>query len=203
LLYIEPSATGLSCFGHKTRELLILACTEVENQWRSLLQRANCARTSGGIYTTADYSRLIDKVYLEEFAISLRNGPVFKMVRPFSGWDPLRPTQSLPWYDAYNATKHDRDQHFDRATLDAALQAIAANLVLFSVRFGPLSLVNPSHVFAALVNQMFDIEMQGADRTSFYLPLLDTSGVTRTDCFVTDSYKAGLNLPWAPTALVL
>jgi hypothetical protein len=36
LLYIEPSANGLASFSHKARELLILSCTEVENQLKQL-----------------------------------------------------------------------------------------------------------------------------------------------------------------------
>ena len=32
--YIEADINGLKFYIHKTRELLILACTEVENQWQ-------------------------------------------------------------------------------------------------------------------------------------------------------------------------
>lgn len=39
LLYVEPSQSGLASYGHKSRELLILACTEVENLWTSIFQK--------------------------------------------------------------------------------------------------------------------------------------------------------------------
>jgi hypothetical protein len=39
-LYIEPSAASLATYSHKTRELLILACTEVENAWKQYMREA-------------------------------------------------------------------------------------------------------------------------------------------------------------------
>lgn len=72
LVYIEPSQSGLQSYSHKTRELLISACTEVENQWQSLLTRANYI--SKNIYfSTRDYIKLLPKLYLQDFAITLRN----------------------------------------------------------------------------------------------------------------------------------
>jgi len=47
LFYIDPSAEGLESYSHKTRELLIISCTEVENQWRSFFQRNNSVPQNG------------------------------------------------------------------------------------------------------------------------------------------------------------
>jgi hypothetical protein len=203
LLYIEPSVNGLECYSHKTRELLILSSTEVENQWRSILQRAQCLPLNGSVYTTNDYARLIGKVFLEEFSISLRNAPIFQKVKPFDGWDTSQPTQSLPWYAAYNETKHDRYGHFDSARLKHVLAAVAANVVLYSVRFNPLTLVNGSNAFSALVNQMFQIVMESSNRKSFYIPLVDTGKIMRQDCIVFDCYRDKLNRPWKIESLRL
>src|SRR3990172_9438069 len=140
LLYIEPSPNGLECFSHKTRELLILACTEVENQWRSLLQRANIIPINKKDYTTKDYVKLSSKVYLNEFSITLRSISYSTKLRPFSKWNASNPTTSLEWYDAYNKTKHDRNKYFDKAKLEYIIDAIAANIALYAVRFSPISL---------------------------------------------------------------
>ncbi|AZA98049.1 hypothetical protein [Chryseobacterium shandongense] len=40
-LYIEPTESSMSTYSHKTRELLILACTEVENFWMHYMQISN------------------------------------------------------------------------------------------------------------------------------------------------------------------
>ena len=37
-LYIEPSLSGLNVYSHRTREFLILACTEVENSWQKYMR---------------------------------------------------------------------------------------------------------------------------------------------------------------------
>src|SRR5258707_11423506 len=50
-LYIEPGASGLLTYGHKTRELLILACTEVENHWKQYLRASSAAPMNGRDYT--------------------------------------------------------------------------------------------------------------------------------------------------------
>lgn len=196
LLYIEPSPNGLECYSHKTRELLILSCTEVENQWRAILQKSDYLPSAGSTYTTNDYSKLIGKVFLEEFSISLRNVDSFRKVRPFQGWDATCPTRSLPWYTAYNETKHNRRDNFGSATLRHVLTSIAANLVLYSIRYSPLSMINGSNAFSALVNQVFEVSMDNCSRRSFYLPLLDTSRVGSNDCIVFDSYRDKLNQPW-------
>ena len=43
LLYVEPYSGGINVFSHKTRELLILACTEVENSWTTYFRETSTA----------------------------------------------------------------------------------------------------------------------------------------------------------------
>lgn len=134
LLYIEPSAHGLAAYSHKTRELLILACTEVENQLKQYLRLAAYEKEDD--LSMADYVRLEPKLYLREFALTLRPYEGLGPLTAFRGWDAARPTRSLRWYDAYNKTKHDRTRHFEEATLANCLSAVAANVVLFCARVG-------------------------------------------------------------------
>ena len=55
LLVVYPAPDTLSTYGYEIRNLLILACTECETQWRSVLQANGCQRER---YTTADYVAL-------------------------------------------------------------------------------------------------------------------------------------------------
>jgi hypothetical protein len=48
-LFVEPEGPGLDAFGPKMRELLILACTEVETVWTSYMQRAGHPATRSGL----------------------------------------------------------------------------------------------------------------------------------------------------------
>jgi hypothetical protein len=73
LMYIEPDSSGLRAFSHKTRELLILACTNVENTWRYYMRVAGVEPAGGGDFTTRDYVQLLEPLHLSEYELSLRS----------------------------------------------------------------------------------------------------------------------------------
>jgi hypothetical protein len=194
LLYIEPDSNGLRAYSHKTRELLILACTEAENTWKHYMRLAGASPLGGGDFTTKDYVRLLGALFLSEFEISLKPYGSVPPIRPFLGWDPAAPTRSLPWYDAYNKTKHDRSTHFGESTLNNCLIAIAANVALFCVRFSPFPLFHTPGTLAPLINHLFGIELRDCDPATFYVPLLSLPSNTRLDlaCWGSQEYVQ----PW-------
>ncbi len=196
LLYIEPSLEGLEAFGHKTRELLILACTEVENQWSAFLKESGYPAPGPRGYTTNDYIHILNHLFLNDFSVKLKNKFYKQDITPFYTWSNSNPTTSLSWYDAYNKTKHDRSLNFDKAKLKYVIDAIAANIVLYAARFSPLTLINNTNLFSSIVNQMFEIKMIDSDISTFYIPEIDTSRISRKDCFVFDSYIEKLTKPW-------
>jgi hypothetical protein len=200
LLYIEPSQTGLSTYSHKCRELLILACTEVENLWAQYMRIAN-ASPVGRVFTTNDYVKLLSPLYLNEYEISCKLVSNTYSVNPFGNWSPSSPTQSLPWYNAYNKTKHDREQYFSEASLENCIHAIAAVIVLFCVRHGPFSLVEGGSTLAGLFVQHFDIALKNPDPKSFYVPAFDIPTNIRNDLFCA-SMKENVK-PWQAKALVI
>lgn len=96
LMFIEPSADTLKVYGHKTRELLILACTEVENFWKHCLRLANVPPPTNGQLSTNDYVKLKDPLFLDEYEVRLPRYSVIPAVRPFHGWDRTpSPTKTL------------------------------------------------------------------------------------------------------------
>lgn len=171
LLYIEPEGAGLTAYGPRSRELLILACTEVENVWIQFLRIANAQEPQQG-FKTSHYVKLSSPLHLEEFQVTLAPYARVPPLRPFKGWDVSAPTQTLPWYNAYNKTKHNRTDHLEEATLERCLQAVAASIVLFCVRYGPFSLFNPGTPLATLASHLISIELIDADPISFYVPLV-------------------------------
>ena len=64
----------------------------------------------------------------------------------------------------------DRSSHFAEGSLWNCLQAVAANLALFDVRFGPFYLFHGAGTLAAFVNQLFAIELKDCLPSSFYVP---------------------------------
>lgn len=201
-LYIEPSTHGLQAHGHKCRELLILACTEVENHWVSLIKRSNIQNSSGR-YITRDYVKLLAPCFLEEYKVRYKNHSGLRDFNPFIGWDFANPTTSLKWYDAYNKTKHDRNTAFHYATLENVLDAIAACIVMYCVKYGPYDLISDNTLLSGAINEHCTISFEDSDKGSYYIPRLTHPENTRKDLFVYDSYREKHNDSWVTNPLVL
>jgi hypothetical protein len=131
---IEPTTANLLAYGHRIREVLLLACMEVESSWSAVL-RENEYLASGAL-TTNDYVKLFDPMLLDSYQLRLQSYAHFPVVEPFTSWDKANPTKSLAWYDAYNKTKHDREGNLTLATLHNAVQAVGAVVVMFHAQFG-------------------------------------------------------------------
>jgi hypothetical protein len=130
---VEPTADHHKVYGHDLRQLLILACTEVESSWRAILTANGYP---GERWTTMDYVKLLEPMKLDSYALTLATHPEYGVLTPFEGWDVNDPTRSLRWYDAYNATKHNREAELNRATLRAVIHALAAVHVMTVAQFG-------------------------------------------------------------------
>jgi hypothetical protein len=131
---IEPAEANLLAYGHKIREILLLACMEVESSWSAVLKENDYP--ADGMLTTKDYVKLLTPMLLDSYELSLQSYPHFPSFVPFRDWDAASPTRSLAWYDAYNRTKHDREENLKFATLSNAIQAVGATAVMFHAQFG-------------------------------------------------------------------
>lgn len=132
---IHPTTETFNSYGHEIRNLLILACTEVEAQWKSVLE-ANAVTPKRKYFTTEDYIKLNNAMHLDEYSVSLTHYPWLEEFSPFKGWNIDNPTTSLNWYDAYNKVKHDREANFSEATLIHALNAVCASMIILFAQFG-------------------------------------------------------------------
>ena len=131
---IHPSADTLSAYGHAIRNLLILACTEVEAHWRGVLLADGVV---GDRFTTNHYVKLVAAMRLNEYAVSLPSFPWLDPIRPFEHWGTSgRPTEEIPWFADYHAVKHDRESEFRRATLANAFCAVSACAIMMAAEYG-------------------------------------------------------------------
>jgi hypothetical protein len=126
----------LCTFGHDIRNLLILACTEVEAHWHAVLVANHRDPFKKKYYDTKDYVKLCSAMRLNEYAIAFPNYPWLAPFMPYNGWKTGKPTQSLRWYGAYNAVKHNRETEFHQATLLHAFEAISACVIMMVAQFG-------------------------------------------------------------------
>ena len=80
-----------------------------------------------------DYKKLERTHLLSSYEVSVPNWSGTGATRsPFSPWST---GGSLPWYDAYNTTKHDRHSEFERATFENLIDACCGLLVVLSAQF--------------------------------------------------------------------
>lgn len=196
LEYVELSDISLHTYSHKSRELLILACTEVENQFQRYMSELNIPAI-GRNYSTSDYVKLFSPLHLSEFKMHLKPYPVVGDIVPFGVWDANQPTRSLEWYDAYNKTKHNRDEHFDKATILNCIHAICATIVLFSVRHSPYAINTETSITQSLFQQLFLIKMPSLDQSSWYVPKIILPEDVRRDLFCFDGSSDRYMEPWA------
>ena len=148
--YLEPSENNKSAYGDQLRSLLILACTEVESAWRSVLLVNNGASRSEGL-NTRNYVMLLEPMRLNEWRITLSGYPEYPELTPFATWDRHAPTESLPWYKAYNHVKHDREGCLFRATLEHVLSAMSGVLVMLLAQFGLYPLCGPNPLSSGFI----------------------------------------------------
>lgn len=131
---VHPTQATFATFGHDIRNLLILACTEVESHWRGVLVANGETRDR---FSTNDYVKLCAAMRLDAYAVSFPNYPWLAPVSPFAGWGTTdKPSQELGWYDAYNAVKHSRETEFERGTLEHAFAAVTACAIMMVAEFG-------------------------------------------------------------------
>jgi hypothetical protein len=131
---IHPCDETFPAYGHEIRNLLILACTEVEAQWKGILDTHDY--TVNSKHTTNDYVKLKSALRLDEYSVTLPFYPWLPKAHPFKEWRDSNPTQSLEWYSAYHQIKHDREENFDKAQLKHAINAVCACYIMLFAQYG-------------------------------------------------------------------
>lgn len=132
---LEPETNNFNAYGNKTRELLIISCTEVEYLLKKFFTDNN-KPPARSFYTTSDYVSCLPILKLEQYCVEAMLFPGLGTLTPFLNWSASKPTKSLSWYDAYNEVKHDRGGTKNKATLKALLDSIAAIHILLESQYG-------------------------------------------------------------------
>lgn len=160
---IHPTQNNLQTYGHELRNLLILACTEVEAQLRGIYE-AN-AKKKRNLNMEDDYFMLNTPLKLYGYTLSYTFYPSLKSSTPFDAWASQK-YQPLPWYQAYNAVKHNRESKFDQASLGNVLEAISAVAILLIAQYG-----ERAFYWKDLIGQFFNFEEKPEwNNSEMYLP---------------------------------
>lgn len=130
--YVEPSDKNLKCYSYRIHALLLRACVEVEANCKAILKENGYSKS--GDWGMRDYKKIEKTHLLSSYEIKVPNWSGDNKVRaPFSAWST---GDQLPWYSAYNTTKHDRHSEFEQATFDHLIDAVCGLLVVLSAQFG-------------------------------------------------------------------
>jgi hypothetical protein len=80
-----------------------------------------------------EYQKIEKTHFLSSYDVMVPNWTgLYGMRSPFSAWSS---DSRLPWYEAYNTTKHDRHSEFEQATFNHLIDACCGLLVLLSAQF--------------------------------------------------------------------
>jgi len=130
--YIEPADENLRCYSYRIHELLLRVCVEVEANCRAILTENGYNRQ--GRWHMGDYGKIEHTHFASAYEIWVPNWRGAHGTRsPFSAWAGGR---SPDWYQAYNATKHDRHASFEEANFGNLIDACCGLLVILSAQFG-------------------------------------------------------------------
>ena len=131
--YVHPDEVNFQSYGLEARNIIVLAATEVEVQFRAVCA-ANGLRVERPRMN--DFVKLHGPMLLDAYATQFSQCPWVAPIAPFADWDVERPGQSLDWYGAYNSVKHDRETNLARSTLLAAMRTVSACHVMLMAQFG-------------------------------------------------------------------
>lgn len=130
--YVEPSPSNLGTYSHRIQQLLMRACVEVEANFTAILVENGYRKASGNL-TMSDYKLVNSSHRLSAFEVRIPGWHgAHEIRRPYDGWNTK---SALPWYQAYNKSKHDRHGSFQLATFDALIDAMCGLVALPAAQF--------------------------------------------------------------------
>jgi hypothetical protein len=129
--YIEPADQNLETYSFRIHELLVRTCIEIEANCKAILTENGYANT--GRLDMRDYKKINLSHRLSSYEVYL---PIWKGDQskraPYKNWIN---SGSLPWYQTYNDTKHDRHTKFHHATFEHLTDSVCGLLALLSAQF--------------------------------------------------------------------
>lgn len=170
-LNIAPHRSNITTYGDKVRNLLILACTEVESLCSDILKRNNYQTNEGRYWNMLDYFKIAFPSKLWQYKFAFKNYPHLGKFQPYKKWERSN-FKELPWYAAYNQTKHNRAENFEKATLNNAVSAFCGVVSIFIAKYGP------HHPLFDKIHNYLDIQLPDWKFSELYL-LAKGSGDTK------------------------
>ncbi|MFN8673464.1 MAG: hypothetical protein U0457_15440 [Candidatus Sericytochromatia bacterium] len=131
--FIEPDPINETAFSHRTFELLLRACTEVESLCKQIFERNGHSLNHANIIR---YSDLEGAMKLSEYKVK-SYGFIYPIFSPFESFnDPIKVNRSPQWYKDYNSVKHNRFTNFSKCSLKNVIYSVGGVYVLLVAMYG-------------------------------------------------------------------
>lgn len=129
--YIEPADQNLLCYSHRTHELLMRSCIEIEANFKAIFRDNGFKPKKPDIKT---FKRIEVSHRLSAYKVKLPtwHGEVSER-QPFASW--AEENEPLRWYQAYNCAKHDRHERFQEANFGSVVDAMCGLAALWAAQF--------------------------------------------------------------------
>lgn len=137
--YVEPSKESFNSFSFRIHELFMRTCIEIEANFKAIVNEngyePEISRSGNPIYNINVYKKVNLSHHLSDYEVGLPQWATSELIKfkPFEAW--AQPNQPLDWYQAYNKSKHDRQDNFRYANLKNLLQAVSGLLCLLHSQF--------------------------------------------------------------------
>lgn len=122
--YLEPAEGNFHAYSLELARILITAASEVDVVAKLLCKKIAPDSTANNIN---GYRKTIAPAY-PKLSAALVTLPKFALT--FTPWEQWEGNKNPVWWAAYNDVKHHRSEHFPRANLHNALNAVAALYLL-------------------------------------------------------------------------
>lgn len=121
--FVELSNDNFSTYSVEFAKMLLSICSEFDSVFKDYVELRSANRPSNIKEAFECLSALNDITFVNEVVDIAINQSI--SLKPFNAWTSGMYAK-LPWWDSYNAVKHDRGTYFREANLKNCLNSLAA-----------------------------------------------------------------------------
>lgn len=140
--FVEPSDRNFDTYSYRIHELFMRTCIEIEANFKAILKEniynpkdRNGDPVPEKRWNIHNYRKVNTTHHLSAYKVHV---PIWdgtqSVFHPYAQW--VATTGVVPWYQAYNKSKHDRRIEFREANFRNLLNSVTGLLVLLSSQFG-------------------------------------------------------------------
>lgn len=129
--YVEVDTSNMQTFSMRYEKILIEVGAELDTTFKMA-----CNLT--GRKTIVDYAPIILNKYPDIIQQSVTVLGTKVKLQPYQGWNSTQASQSLMAWKGYNLVKHDRISNYRNATLENAVNLLAALFILLMYEYDQL-----------------------------------------------------------------